>query len=578
MDLQTRSFECRASDAGDRTIELSFASEAPVDRGSYLEVLSCREGDADLSRIGDGAHPLLLNHDTDKQIGVVEKAWIAGGKCRAKVRFGKSQLATEILQDVKDGIRKLVSVGYSIGNLLNESRDEQGNAVRRFSWAAMECSLVPIPADSTVGVGRSAERRITVMNQTVDPTNEIQTIAKILEGRGVKGVAEIANQCILRGETLEQFRAKAMACLPEAKPISTFTYEEMPARDWKRYSISRAIMNRGASGVEAEVSQEIARRSGISPSGFYVPDEFFARNLVAGTATLGGALVPVVPTGFIELLRNRAQVISAGATQLELTHPITIPRQAGAGTVNWVAETASSTLTAINFTSVTMTPQAVTAQHQYSKQLLMTGNESCDSIVRNDILQTLALEIDRVALLGSGSGEPTGIANVSGIGTVAIGPNGLALGNATAYPFLCSLESSLAGNNADGGNSLAFIMRPSHAVTLKKTQRFASTDSPIYTTVRTANGIEGEVNGYRALATNQIAHNLTTGTATTICSAIYFGSWDSLMIGNHGPLDLVVDEISGANTRTIKLFGSKWVSIGVRHPEQFCVGGGILAG
>src|SRR5262249_31348336 len=94
-----------------RTVELSFSSEMPVDRGSYDEVLSHSPGDVDLSRLADG-HPLLLNHDPGIQLGIVDDVWIDGKKGRARVRFSKSAQAEEILQDVADGIRRHVSVGY----------------------------------------------------------------------------------------------------------------------------------------------------------------------------------------------------------------------------------------------------------------------------------------------------------------------------------------------------------------------------------------------------------------------------------------------------------------------------------
>src|ERR1017187_7639632 len=106
-------------------VEMSFSSEQPVQRCSwedgkdYMEVLSHDPKAVDLSRLNN-KHPLLVNHDTRDQVGVVKSAGIgADKKGRATVRFSKSVRGKEIFQDVKDGIRGLVSVGYQVGKELD---------------------------------------------------------------------------------------------------------------------------------------------------------------------------------------------------------------------------------------------------------------------------------------------------------------------------------------------------------------------------------------------------------------------------------------------------------------------------
>jgi HK97 family phage major capsid protein/HK97 family phage prohead protease len=139
---------------------MSFSSEQPVERydwmdgKSYMEILSHDSKSVDLSRLNN-KHPLLVNHDTRDQVGVVTKAEIGPDKKgRATVRFSKSVRGKEILQDVKDGIRGLVSVGYQVGKELTKS-NRDGMEYRTFEWTPYELSLVPIPADTTVGVGRN---------------------------------------------------------------------------------------------------------------------------------------------------------------------------------------------------------------------------------------------------------------------------------------------------------------------------------------------------------------------------------------------------------------------------------------
>jgi HK97 family phage major capsid protein len=151
-----RRAEIRAIDVAARTVELAFSSEAPVDRWFGEEVLSHAPGAINGERL-DGGAPLLLQHDHDEQIGVVE-SWTIGADQigRAVVRFGKGREAEEVWQDVVDGIRKHVSVGYSVDVIEIETRKGQTDLVTVTRWTPYEISIVSVPADATVGVGRAA--------------------------------------------------------------------------------------------------------------------------------------------------------------------------------------------------------------------------------------------------------------------------------------------------------------------------------------------------------------------------------------------------------------------------------------
>lgn len=140
-----------------RTVELAFSSEAPVLRWFGEEILDHSEGAMRSERLAGGA-AVLVNHDWDDQVGVVESFRIdKDRKGRAVVRFGKGARASEIFQDVVDGIRKHVSVGYSVHKIEVEERKGQPDLVRVIDWEPFEISLVSVPADPTVGVGRSME-------------------------------------------------------------------------------------------------------------------------------------------------------------------------------------------------------------------------------------------------------------------------------------------------------------------------------------------------------------------------------------------------------------------------------------
>lgn len=149
--------EVREIDQEARTVELAFSSETPVARWFGEEVLDHGPGAMITSRLEQGA-ALLLNHDWDDQIGVVESVTVgADRRGRAVVRFGRGVRASEAWQDVVDGIRRHVSVGYMVRRIEVTERTGQPDLVRVTEWEPFEISLVSVPADPSVGVGRAVE-------------------------------------------------------------------------------------------------------------------------------------------------------------------------------------------------------------------------------------------------------------------------------------------------------------------------------------------------------------------------------------------------------------------------------------
>lgn len=177
-----RTFELKRAEMSDdsRTVDLTFSSEAPVEQynwdiGRYLEILDHSPESVDLSRLQNAA-PLLMDHNRTDQVGVVESAEIKDRKGSAKVRFGKSERASEIFQDVKDGIRRLVSVGYRVSKLVTEKIENEVETLRAMRWMPMEISIVSIPADTTVGIGRQEKTDL----QTIDIEDPMKIRSQIL--------------------------------------------------------------------------------------------------------------------------------------------------------------------------------------------------------------------------------------------------------------------------------------------------------------------------------------------------------------------------------------------------------------
>lgn len=150
-------FETRAIDQEKRTVELAFATEAPYERWYGYEILDCTAGSVDLSRLM-AAGPLLMDHNAMDQIGVIESVRVDADKvCRAVVRFSKSARGQEIFQDVIDGIRKNVSVGYMVNAATLVGMIDEIETYRITAWCPYEISLVSCPADIQAGVGRSSQ-------------------------------------------------------------------------------------------------------------------------------------------------------------------------------------------------------------------------------------------------------------------------------------------------------------------------------------------------------------------------------------------------------------------------------------
>ena len=168
----------------DRTVDIAFSSEEPVERWFGNEILDHSKDSVDLGRLQSGG-AVLVDHNTSDHVGVVEAVSIdADRRGRATVRFGKSGRADEIWQDVVDGIRHNVSVGYRINKMKLDSEEEGMETYRATSWTPYELSFVSVPADSSVGVGRSdeaEERSITIENQYEDTVETIEKDRKMSE-------------------------------------------------------------------------------------------------------------------------------------------------------------------------------------------------------------------------------------------------------------------------------------------------------------------------------------------------------------------------------------------------------------
>lgn len=174
---------CREStidqvDSDNRTVELSFSSEMPYGRWFGDEILCHDEECINLERFSNGLGTVLFNHDRDAVVGHIEKVWLEDNRGKALVRFDTDEQSETIFQKVQSGTLQGVSVGYAIYRYeVLEDEDTKstngrfnGPAYVATDWEPLEISIVSVPADATVGVGRSAEEIHTSIDTQEDNT------------------------------------------------------------------------------------------------------------------------------------------------------------------------------------------------------------------------------------------------------------------------------------------------------------------------------------------------------------------------------------------------------------------------
>ena len=507
---RTVQFDRESLDPEKKTVSLSFSSEAPVDRYFGSEILDHSPSSVRMGRMTDGA-PLLLQHDPDNQIGVIESARIdADRKGRAVVRFSRSEKGKEIWQDVMDGIRSKVSVGYMVHDLVLESKKGEAEVYRVTDWEPLEASLVSIPADMSVGVGRSkevtpnpvtGEDTITIntrgakMDQDKTPspeelaklsadavkadrerTAEIRAYAKRFVGRVAK-VDELAEKAGREGWSVERMKGMVADQIADGKPIETPDTEiGMSKKEKELFSFKDLILSQiPGSNVRAEFERKacrtVAEQLGTQPKGFFIPydiqsrgmdhpdyRQFFPkqrRDLVTTSSASADYLVGdnLYASSFIELLRNKMRCREAGVKQLSgLVGNVLIPRQLTGATAVWCTEaTGINSESTQTFDQVSLVPNEVGAYTEISRKLLQQATPGVDALVQSDLAVTLALARDHAILHGAGTAEPTGIAITSSIGAF--------IGAGLTWEDVVDAWKDVATGNADV-STMAWMANP----------------------------------------------------------------------------------------------------------------------
>ena len=565
-----------------RRVRIGVSSEEPVERDFGMEIISHSEDDIDTSFIGSGRSPLLLDHDMKKQIGVVERYEIdsATKSAKAIVRFGRSELAEEIYQDVRDGIRQNISVGYKINGMERMKEMKDDRPMFRVKTTPLEVSVVSIPADSSseVGVGRSQDKQtnLKVKQMTEEVKQEInldevreQTVVEakaefqrnskeIMDLAAKHNKRDLADKAIQDGVSVEEFRGVLLENIADDKPLETAEIG-MTKKEVRKFSVMKAInalanpTDRKAqrdAEFEFECSEEAAKHYGRTAQGIMLPPEVLSnwntRDMNASDDA--GIIGQDFRAGsFIDALRNASAVMPLATNLNGLSGDVKIPKKTAASTAAFISsEGGAAGESEMTIGSVTMTPKTCGAFTDVTRQLMIQSSLDVENLIRDDLAQSMAIAIDDAALEGSGSsGNPTGITNTSGINTVS-----LSSAAAPTFAEMVSIETAVAVDNALLGD-LAYIINPTNYGTLKTTAKASNTAEFV--------AVDGVVNGYPVVRSSQLTAN-----------NYVFGNFNDLLIGFFGGLDLTVDPYTNSTSGTVRIVALQSVDVAVRHAVSFC--------
>jgi len=593
-----RSFaiEKKSLDENGVSIEIAFSSDVPYSRAFGDEVLDHNPQSVRLDRLNGGA-AVLVNHDVDDQVGVVESARIdKDQKGRAVIRFSRSVRGREIQQDVLDGIRQQVSVGYRIHKYETFERDGQSDLVRVTDWEPFEVSIVSVPADPTVGVGRShstflEENTMTddVKNDTVEakaePSVESRVDAQMQRiqnenARRIDAIKELsdqyrtqdlANQAIEENWDVELFNQRSLEEIGRRNndvkaKASTDGNVDLSSKEQQRFSLFRLMEALASPGdrksqenaaFELDVCSAAVRSFGpdFQPRGEFIPESALTghRTLTAGTATDGAELVEadLLAGSFVDVLRNSMYCTAAGVRMMSgLVGTVEIPRQTSGAAASWIsAEDGDATESEPQFDQITMSPKDLAVFTEAGRRLRQQSTPDIEGLIRADLAEGMALGLDKAILYGSGaSGQPTGIVNQAGINTLD-----LAAANPT-FAELVKMVRLIMDDNAYV-RSLSWMLSPAGWEALM-------------TTPRQGSGVEGNfilgnesttLLGHRFFATNQ----MTT-------EEYILGDFRQAMVGEWGGLEMMVDPYTHSLKGRTRYVVFKTVDVAVRQPTAFC--------
>ena len=319
----------------------------------------------------------------------------------------------------------------------------------------------------------------------------------------------------------------------------------------------------GFTGLEkdvAEMGAEEARRLGVEVKGFALPSAVLrstGQNYT--TAADGGNLIETMAPRYLESLKQKLVLTKLGATFLsDLVGTVPLISSSDI-TAAWAGEGATGTVTKAEYAKATMTPHRNYTRVAVTKDLLRQTSFDVEADLIDKMTTAHAVLLETAAIAGTGSAnQPTGILNTPGISEVAMGTDG----DVISWAKVVELETKVNAENANRGN-LAYLSNAKVNGALKTTEK--ASGSGRFILEKTAGN---RLNGYPFEWSNLVPSNLTKGTGTGL-SAIVFGNFKDLYIGQWGGVDLVINPFSKDAEAEILITMNVWNDVKVAEPKSF---------
>ena len=377
---------------------------------------------------------------------------------------------------------------------------------------------------------------------------------------------------------LEKLQSRAA----EAANLSggaSYSEEKERAKMGEQFSFKRAVQMAATGrkdGVEAEFSKIAAdefQRSGVSVAAHSVliPSEVFKRDMTATGGTSGsegGVNIATEVGGIIDVLLPKTVLRGLGVQQLNgLVGNLDMPTASTQPAAGWNTENGTASEKSPAFSKITFSPKRLAAFIQVSNQLMLQSSNSIDQYVRNFLITAMAQEMEKAAIKGGGTNEPTGIIANASVNVAYAGgaANNTVNANGAAAVWADVVNLMKAVENANG-EGVAYLTNPLVKAALQ-------------TTPRQASGVEGnfimpsganELNGYAAAFTTNVPSNLSKGSASDL-SAMIFGDFSKMALASWGGMELTVDPYSGATAGLTNIVLNSYLDCNLLQPTAFAV-------
>lgn len=416
--------------------------------------------------------------------------------------------------------------------------------------------------------------RKELLEKRSDLANKLDAVSTVEELNALKVDLDAVNAAIQAKDLASEIKSADAGESKEVKQKLNFGV------------IAKAIASGRVDGFLAEISQEGRRQAEksrielngensivLSPQHL---DVIMNATLTTATAADGGGnAIETIASGYIDKLRDRLVVAGMGADyQSGLMGNLEYFTEKTVAQAVWDAENDAISDTSATFEKRTLSPKRLAVYLPVSNKWLAQTPAVLHTYIERQLLNAAAEKIESAAIAGTGANDmPTGILSASGVTTLFAGNAALvgtnANGAALVYEDVVALEKAIAVNNADMGG-LGYLTNAKVRAALKTTAVAAEDAERVWR--RGENNLEG----YPVGITNLVPSNLAKGGSTTL-SAMIFGNFNDLIIGQWGGLEILVDPYTRGLEGITRMIINHYVDVLVRRPESFAVIKDIVA-